>query len=97
MDTATGSARARVVPTRCVGQHVALPVYKLRAMFCAYLVDARSPFTRSEDDGDEFEAVQAGSALVSWFKRPGNPATVDVDSLEVVDRALLHHDVVARR
>jgi hypothetical protein len=51
----------------------------------------------SEEDDPELEELAKGSARVSWYKKADNPATVAVDSLEVVDRALLHHDVVARR
>ena len=51
----------------------------------------------SEEDEDDFAELAKGSARVSWYKKLDNPATVAVDSLEVVDRALLHHDVVARK
>lgn len=51
----------------------------------------------SEEDDQEYEELAKGSARVSWYKKADNPATVAVDSLEVVDRALLHHDVVARK
>ncbi len=51
----------------------------------------------SEEDDHEYEELAKGSARVSWYKKADNPATVLVESLEVVDRALLHHDVVARK
>jgi hypothetical protein len=52
----------------------------------------------SEEEGEEEQdALQKGYAKVSWYKKLDNPDHVEVDALEVVDRALLHHDVVARR
>lgn len=51
----------------------------------------------SEEDEEEFAQLPKGSARVSWFKKTDNPATVLADTLEVVDRALVHHDVIARR
>ena len=51
----------------------------------------------SEEEEEDFEELPTGSARVSWYKKPDNPATVRIETLEVVDRALLHHDVVARR
>lgn len=61
------------------------------------VVEAVGGHSDSEEDEEDMQALQKGAARVSWYKRVDNPATVAVDSLEVVDRALLHHDVVARR
>jgi len=61
------------------------------------VVEAVGGHSDSEAEEEELEELGQGRARVSWYKRVDNPETVAADSLEVVDRALLHHDVVARR
>ena len=51
----------------------------------------------SDDEGDEegLEPLEKGKARVSWYKSLHNPVVEAVRDLEVVDRAMLHHDIVA--
>ena len=58
------------------------------------VVESVGGHSDSEEDEEE---LPKGAARVSWFKKTDNPATVLAETLEVVDRALVHHDVIARR
>lgn len=51
----------------------------------------------SEEEDENDEPLEKGRARVSWYKKLDNPVVEDVRELTVIDRALMHHDIVALR
>ncbi|KAJ1484595.1 hypothetical protein T484DRAFT_1796587 [Baffinella frigidus] len=60
------------------------------------VVESVGGHSDSEEEELGTEPLEKGKARVSWYKKLLNPQVEDVRELEVVDRAMLHHDIVAK-